>query len=482
MNKILANLSLKQRITIGAVAALVAGGLYGLVRWHKESDFKPLFTGLGAEDAAAIVQKLKETGVEYRLPDSGGAVLAPSAKLAELRLSLAAAGLPKTGRIGFELFDKTNLGATEFTEHINYRRALEGELERSISSLAEVELARVHITFPKDSVFLDSQQPAKASVLLKVRPGSRISPQNVQAINHLVASAVEGLSPDAVSVLDMSGNLLGRPKPEGSLDGPEPSEAVLDFRRKVEADLSAKINSTLEPLLGANKFRVGVSVDCDFSGGEQSEEIFDPSRTVMLSSQRSEDLAGTASANGVPGTASSLPRPTSRPGSASNRTSRMTENITYQPSRTVKKTRLPAGGIRKMSIAVLLDQDVTWQREKNEYRRVLVPPTADKLTAIHDLVAGIVGFNAERGDQIVMETLPFETTLLLEPPPIPLPPGAARFEPENGSQNVVDRRRRRSRIGRVGLRRHCAVQPPEETRAGLRRAAWGTGSGDSGAE
>ena len=182
------------------------------MHWQKEADFKPLFTGLAPEDAAGIVQKLKESGVEYRLPDAGGAVLVPSARLAELRLSMAAAGLPKTGRIGFELFDKTNLGATEFTEHVNYRRALEGELERSIMSLAEVEQARVHMTFPKDSVFLDAQQPAKASVLVKIRPGARLSPQNVQAINHLVASAVEGLSPDAVSVLDMNGNLLGRPR------------------------------------------------------------------------------------------------------------------------------------------------------------------------------------------------------------------------------------------------------------------------------
>src|SRR5206468_7461994 len=140
--------------------------------------------GVAAEDAAGIVQKLKETGVDYRLPEGGGSVLVPSARLAELRLTMAAAGLPKSGRMGFELFDKTNLGATEFTEHVNYRRALEGELERSIISLVEVEQARVHVTFSRDSVFLESQQPAKASVMVKVRPGARLSPQNVLAINH----------------------------------------------------------------------------------------------------------------------------------------------------------------------------------------------------------------------------------------------------------------------------------------------------------
>ena len=272
------------------------------------------------------------------------------------------------------MFDKTNLGATEFTEHVNYRRALEGELERSVMSLAEVEQARVHVTFPKDSVFLDAQQPAKASVLVKLRPGARLTPPNVLAINHLVASAVEGLSPDAVSVLDMNGNLLGRPRAPGTLDGPEPSEAGLDYRHKIEADLLAKINATLGPLLGENKFRAGVSVECDFTGAEQSEEVFDPARSVMVSSQRTEDSSGSGAANGVPGTPSTLPRPTSRPGGSSKNVSRVTENITYQSSRTVKKTRMPAGGLKKMSLAVLLDQDVTLEPDKNGPKRVLVPP------------------------------------------------------------------------------------------------------------
>ena len=218
----------------------VGGALYALVHHHHEADFRPLFTGVAPEDASAIVQKLKGGGVEYRVPDEGGMVLVPSARVAELRINMAAAGLPKTGRIGFELFESTNLGATEFTEHINYRRAIEGELERSVMSLAEVEQARVHVTFPKDSVFLESQEPAKASVLVKLRPGSRLAPQNVQAIDHLVSAAVEGLSPDAVSVLDMNGNLLGRPKPTGGLDGPEPSEAALEYRHHVEADLLYK--------------------------------------------------------------------------------------------------------------------------------------------------------------------------------------------------------------------------------------------------
>jgi flagellar M-ring protein FliF len=419
MSKILANLSTRQRITILVVAIAVGFGLYSLVQWKKEADFRPLFTGVTPEDAAAIVQKLKESGVDYRLPEGGGAVLVPSGRLAELRLTMASIGLPKSGRIGFELFDKVNLGATEFTEKVNYRRALEGELERTIMVLAEVEAARVHLTFPKDSVFLEAQQPAKASVLVRMKPGSRLAPQNVIAINHLVASAVEGLSPDAVSLLDMNGNLLSRPKPADALDGTAPSAAALDYRHQVEADLVTKIGATLGPLLGPEKFRASASVECDFTGGELSEEIFDPAHSVMVTSQRTDDTTGAAVSSGVPGTASSLPRPTSRPNGGANKTTRTTENIAYQSSRSVKKTHLPSGTVRKMSLAVLVDQDVTWEKDKNGFKRVLVPPPPEKLKVIHDLVAGITGFSAERGDQLVIETLPFETTLLLEPPPLP---------------------------------------------------------------
>ncbi|MEO8597983.1 MAG: flagellar basal-body MS-ring/collar protein FliF [Candidatus Solibacter sp.] len=419
MSKILANLSIPQRIMIAVVAIAAMAGMYLLVQWKKEGDFKPLFTGVSAEDAAGIVTKLKESGTEYRLPEGGGSVLVPSARLAELRLTMASIGLPKSGRIGFELFDKVNLGATEFTEHINYRRALEGELERTVMTLSEIELARVHLTFPKDSVFLEAQQPAKASVLVRLKPGAKLSPQNVSAVNHLVASAVEGLSPDAVSLLDMNGNLLSRPKVAGPLDGTAPSAAALDYRHQIETDLLAKIGATLGPLLGPEKFRAGVSVECDFTGGELSEETFDPARSVMVTSQRTEDSTGAATANGVPGTASTLPRPTSRPNAGNSRANRTTENISYQSSRTVKKTHLPAGEVKRMSLSVLVDQEVTWEKDKSAYKRVLVPPTPEKLKVIRDLVAGITGFTEDRGDQLVIETLPFETTLLLEPPGVP---------------------------------------------------------------
>ncbi len=240
LKNLFASLSLKQRITLAAAALAVIAGLYGLAHWNRERDFKPLFSGLSQEDAASVVAKVREAGTDFRLSEDGSAVLVPSAKVAETRLQLAAVGVPKSGRIGFELFDKTNFGTSDFAEQINYHRALEGELERTIMALAEVEQARVHLTFPKDSVFIESRQPAKASVLVKLKTGAHLSPQNVVAICQLTASAVEGLVPEAVSVVDMRGNLLSRPRKPLSPDDPAPDEAALEVSRKNRARVTRK--------------------------------------------------------------------------------------------------------------------------------------------------------------------------------------------------------------------------------------------------
>ena len=414
LRQLFASFTRKQKITIAVVAALVIGGLVSLSRWNHERDFKPLYSGLAQEDAAAVLAKVRESGTEFRLGEGGSAILVPAAKVAELRLQLAAAGVPRSGRIGFELFDKTNFGTSDFAEQINYHRALEGELERSVMALTEVEQARVHVTFAKDSIFSESRQAAKASVLVKLRPGMRLSPQNVAAICQLTASAVEGLLADAVSVVDMRGNLLSRPRKPLSPDDPEPSAGTTEYRQQVERDLVAKINTTLEPLLGAEKFRAGASVECDFTSGEQSEETFDPAKSVMVTSQRTEDVAGTNSASGIPGTASSLPRPTSRPGSGSGGVTRRTENVAYQSSRTVRHVKLPQGSIKRMSVSVLVDHAVRWEGSGAKAKRLVEPPSPEKLKAIRDLVAGVIGLSTERGDQLIVETLPFEATLVPE--------------------------------------------------------------------
>jgi flagellar M-ring protein FliF len=310
-------------------------------------------------------------------------------------------------------------------------------------AISDVQQARVHVTLPKDSVFTDAREPAKASVLVGLRPGTRLSSSNVIAITNLLSSAVEGLSPESVSVVDMSGNLLSRPRREGLPDGTQATEAGLEYRQAIEHDLAAKINSTLEPLLGADKFRTGVSADIDMTSGEQSEETFDPSKSVMTSSQKMEDQSGTTRiSSSPPGTAANLPPqqttlsnapppPTStqpaqpgqpaakadppRTGGNTTSTTRRSESITYQTSRITKHLKLPQGTVKRLSIAVLVDQGSRMEGQGTQAHRVVVPPDAEKLKAIQALVATLVGLDMTRGDQLTVEALPFDNSVNLDP-------------------------------------------------------------------
>src|SRR5260221_882463 len=427
IRKLLSSLTLRQQISIVVAMVAVGVGLWLLARWNHERDFVPLYSNLSAEDAGAVMAKLKEENVEYRV--DGNSLRVPSDKVAEIRLRMASEGLPKTSRIGFELFDKSNFGLTEFAEQVNYRRAIEGELEKSIMALSEIERARVHISLPKDSVFLESKQEAKASVVVNLRPRAKLTPQNGAAITYLVASAVDRLSPEAVTVLDTRGNLLVRPHKASAEAGGDQAEADLEYRQKMERDLVLKIGSTLEPLLGAEKFRAGASVEVDFTSADQSEETFDPSRSAMVTAQKTEDVSGTALQAGIPGTASNLPRPPPRQPGSGTGTSRRTENTSYQTSRTVRRTRIPQGAVKRMSLAVLLDQNVRWEGKGPKAKRILEPPSAEKIKTIRELVAAATGFSEPRADQLTLETLPFELTIGLEPPAEPSAPSGRPASP-----------------------------------------------------
>jgi flagellar M-ring protein FliF len=423
LTRIWNSLSTQQRFSLIFVPLIAVAIVYGLVKWKHDSDFRVLYNSLSPEDASAITQKMREGGIEYRLDETGATVLVPSAQIAEARLALAGAGLPKTGRIGFELFDRTNLGASDFAEQINYRRALEGELERTVGTLTEVEQARIHITFAKESVFLDARQPSKATVVLRLRRGVPLPQPSVVAIANLVASAVDGLAPDGVAIIDAGGHLLSRPRAQGDAEA-QLASANLDYQRQIESEFVAKVGAALEPLLGPDRFRVGVNVECDFSSSEESQESVDPAKSAILTSQTTEESSGgAASLGGTPGTESNLPRPPVRTaGAGSAGILRQTANTTYQPSRTVKRIVSPRGSVRRVSTAVLLDQTVRWEGAGAKARKILVPPSADTIKAVHDMIASITGYNEPRGDQITVETLPFENTLAAEPPVPNAPP------------------------------------------------------------
>ena len=419
--RIWASLSRSQQISLILVPVVVCAAVFGLLKWKHDSGFRVLYSALAPEDAAAVTQKMREAGIEFRLDETGAAVMVPSDRLADARLALAGAGLPRTGRIGFELFDRTNLGASDFAEQVNYRRALEGELERTVATLSEVDQARIHVTFAKESVFLDARQPSKATVVLRLKRSAQLSQPSVIAIANLIASAVDGLSPEGVAIIDSNGRLLSRPHVQGDSDA-QLAEANLDYRRQVESEFLAKINMALGPLLGPDRFRASVNAECDFSSSEENEESVDASKAAVLTSQTTEESSGGVNAGGTPGTASNLPRPTARSTSAGTGLFRRTENTTYQPSRTVKRTTSPKGTLRRVSTAVLVDQTIRWDGVGAKAKRTLVPPSAEVLKGVHDIIAGITGFTEQRGDQITVETLPFETTLEAEPPPAPAIP------------------------------------------------------------
>lgn len=415
------SLSVAQRISLVLAPLLLAAIGAGAVRWKHDADFRTLYSSLTPEDASAVTQKIKEAGIEYRLDETGATVMVPFDRLAEARLALAGAGMPRSGRIGFELFDRTNLGASDFTEQVNYQRALEGELERTVATLAEVAEDRIHITAAKESVFLDSRQPAKATVVLKLRNARRIQQSSVTAIANLVASAVDGLGPEAVSIIDDSGRLLNRPR---AADGDaKTAEVNLDYRQQLESDLQAKLGGALEPLLGAGKFRAGVSVDCDFTSVDQSDELYDAARSATLTSQITEESTGLGITGGMPGTASNLPSPPPRSAGGTAGIMRRTENVSYQPSRTVRHTVNPKGTIRKISTIVLVDHAIRWEGTGARAKKIISPPAAEVLKAVHDVVAGIVAYNEQRGDQITVESLPFESTVDAEPPMASAPGG-----------------------------------------------------------
>lgn len=424
LTKLWNKLTWPQRVWIVVAALGVAGSVAWISRWNEERDFKPLYSNLAAEDAGGLATKLKEAGMDYRLSDGGATILVPSDRVAEARLAMAAQGLPKSGRIGYELFDKANFGASDFAEQVNYHRAIEGELERSIMSLREVEQARVHITMAKDSIYTEARQPAKASILVKLHAGSRLSPANVNAICQLAGSAVPELAPEQVTLVDTNGNLLNRARKAAT--GDDDSEAALDYRKSVEKDIQTKIAATLEPLLGVDHFRTGVSADVDLTSAEESAETYDPNKTATLSSQTSEDGPALPTASGVPGTPSNLPRPTATPGVAtatgSANFARKTSSTTYQPSRVVRHTKIPQGAVKKLSVAILVDHTVHFEGN----RRIVQAPGADKLKVVHDLAAASIGFSPDRGDQLTVEALPFESTLNAEPPVMTGAPEAPR--------------------------------------------------------
>jgi flagellar M-ring protein FliF len=382
-------LSPSRQLTILMVVAVTIASIWGLVYWANQADYKVLFTNLSTEDAAGIVTKLQEKKIPYELSGGGNTISVPSGQVTEVRLEMASLGLPQGGGVGFEIFDQKNLGATEFEQQLNYRRALQGELARTINSLEEIEQCRVHLALPKDSLFVEEQKKATASVTLKLKGGRTLRPDQVEGIGHLVASSVEGLNPADVMVVDSKGNILSRVQDESRLGKMTASQ--VEYQNNIEKDMGTRIQTMLEKVVGQGKAVVRVAADLDFSVMEKTEEIYDPESPVIRSTQKQTEKS----------------TPPAGATTAKSAEEKLDEVINYEINKTVNKTVMPVGEIQKLSIAVLVDGSYVKDKKGVE---VYQPREKKELDSIEDLVRKSAGINAGRGDQVVVSNMPFRAS------------------------------------------------------------------------
>jgi flagellar M-ring protein FliF len=419
--QILANfkvLPLSRKVSVVVVALGTMLGIVLLVFWTNRIDYQPLYFNLSPEDAGMVVEELKDQKIPYRLSANGRTVLVSSGKIYDLRLDLASRGIPSGGGVGFEIFDKTDLGTTEFVQKLNYQRALQGELARTINQFVEVEHSRVHITLPEKTLFLEDEQKSTASVVVKLRRKGALQERQVQGIVHLVAGSVERLEPENVTVVDVDGNVLSAGVAEGSeLAGLTSSQR--EFQRELEDSLEKRVQTMLEKVVGKGKAIVRVTASLDLKQEEKTEEIFDPDSAVIRSEQRTEEKSkgNNPVAMGTPGVAANLPETGGAvtPGVSSTDVRKTNETMNYEINKVIRRIVEPTGKIKKLSVAVLLDgtyEAAKGEDGKEEYK--YIPRTDEEMKKYESIVMKAVGYSVERGDQIEVSNIPFETVRLTD--------------------------------------------------------------------
>ncbi len=409
-------LSITQKVIGVMVILLVGGGLLSLVLLQEETSYKVLFSGLTQEDAGEVVAKLKEQRSPYQLSQDGTAILVPAEQVYETRLALAGEGLPRGGGVGFEIFNEVSLGTTDFVQRLNYQRALQGELARTIRNFQQVVEARVHIATPKESVFIEDEKPPTASISVKLRGREKLSQHQIQSIVNLVASAVPGLTTENITLVDTSGRLLFRKQGEG--DGIL-SGSQLEYQMKIEDTLRQKVETMLEEVVGINKARARVTAEIDYSRKELTEENFDPEAQVVRSEQllTENDQRGGLTPEGIPGVKGELatfaePGAEGSSGGAYNR-----QNVTrnYEISKQVKHVQEKGGAVKKLSVAVMVDGTYEKSVDKDGKTSLQYQPrSAEEMRYFDKLVKNAIGFDEERGDQVEVASLPFALSAMPE--------------------------------------------------------------------
>lgn len=393
------NLSSKQKyLIIGSAVVLFVAILSWSYWMGSRPDYVPLFTGMEAKDAGEVAAKLKEMKISYEIGNNGGSILVPSKDVYRVRLDLATQGLPR-GSKGFEIFDQTKFGVTDFQQRVNLLQALQGELTRTIEQMSEVEKARVHIVLPTDSLYKKDEKPATASIMLKLRPSSQLSRDQVKGIVNLVAHSIQGLKPENVTVIDNFARILNDQNDAANSTGTA-TLTQLEMTRKIQDNLQKNIQSLLEQVLGPGKAVARINVELNFDQRTVDRQVFEPvvdDKGIIRSSQDSSETykGSSAAPGGPPGTISNIPGYVT--GSAGTQSTYEKKEVTknFEINETKEKIVIAPGSIKRLTVAVLVDANVNKAQQDS----------------IAKTVSSAVGLNATRGDVISIESIPFSTEL-----------------------------------------------------------------------
>lgn len=407
----------EKKLGLMVAAAAIIALIMGAWMWSQTPDYRVLYSNISEQDGGEIVSTLQQMNVPYKFSQGGGSILIPGNQIHEVRLKLASQGLPKGGLAGFELMENQKFGSSQFIEQINYQRALEGELARSVQSLSAVQSARVHLALTKPSVFARERQEPSASVLLNLFSGRLLSEEQVSAVVHLVSSSVPNLPVKNVTVVDQNGSLLSTQSDSKAEKGLDASQ--LHYLKELEDGYTNRIETILSPITGSNNVRAQVTADVDFSRIERAEEIYRPNNSEtetasIRSQQNSESLSTNSSIDGgIPGAlANRPPEPDNAPIEFNEDgeevvndpveipTDRRTEStINYEVDKTVQHTSQSFGGIKRLSAAVVVNYRTLTDEEGNITHE---PLTTEEITKINNLVKEAIGFNENRGDTLTV--------------------------------------------------------------------------------
>ncbi|MBI3711423.1 MAG: flagellar M-ring protein FliF [Burkholderiales bacterium] len=414
-------------------AALTIAIMAGVWMWSQSPDYRVLFSNFNDRDGGAIVASLQQLNIPYKYSDGGSAILVPSDQVHDARLKLAAQGLPKGGNVGFELMENQKLGISQFLEQVNFQRALEGELARSIQAVSAVQTARVHLAIPKASVFVREQQKPTASVLLNLYPSRILDQQQVSAIVHLVASSIPELSAKNVTIVDQNGNLLSDPSKQVANNNLDPSQ--LKYVQEYQTGVVKKIESIISPIVGAQNVRAEATADIDFSRSEQAAETYRPNTPpeaiTIRSQQTNESYNKSTVASGVPGALSNQPpapataplttnatnNPAGNNTAAANGLTQKDSTTNFEVDKTIRYTQQAMGGLKRLSVAVV----VNYKNETDKSGKISSRPLTDiEKNQITDLVKEAMGYNKERGDTLNVVNSPFAMPEKITAEDIPL--------------------------------------------------------------